>query len=462
MTNGTTDDAFRLAATGDAIVSRADFPTDASDPRFEPVRSALGAADASVTNLECIVSDEQPYATIPRKLRDQYQYQSASPVVGVHSEPWVLDELTDLGVDLFSAANNHSLDFGRQGVESTIRALRERNLPFAGLGRNLAAARAPGYCETPAGRVGLVHTTTSEPAGGAAGAESAFVPGRPGVSPLHLHRTYRVPAERLDQLREIASLVGIEDVKDAWIARENWADDPDLYPFMHMAFEAAADQDDVGIHLSAHPPDREAVLDQVREAAAQAEWVVATIHSHQGPNGARNVPETPDFLVEFAHDCVDAGADAFVCTGPHVLRGIECYAGKPIFYSLGNFVFQNETLHRFPAEAYDTVGVEDTARPSALMDEYLTPEGELGGIFADPEYWMTVVPTCHYDADGRVTRIELLPCSLGRERHRSARGTPRLATEDQQAWVFEALSERSRRFGTTIEREGDRGIVEPA
>jgi hypothetical protein len=35
---------------------------------------------------------------------------------------------------------------------------------------------------------------------------------------------------------------------------------------------------------------------------------------------------------------VDAGADAVVGHGPHVLRGSEFYRGRPIAYSLGNFV----------------------------------------------------------------------------------------------------------------------------
>ena len=44
---------------------------------------------------------------------------------------------------------------------------------------------------------------------------------------------------------------------------------------------------------------------------------------------------------------IDAGADVVVGHGPHVLRGIEIYKGKPIFYSLANFMFQNETLLGF-------------------------------------------------------------------------------------------------------------------
>jgi poly-gamma-glutamate synthesis protein (capsule biosynthesis protein) len=43
---------------------------------------------------------------------------------------------------------------------------------------------------------------------------------------------------------------------------------------------------------------------------------------------------------------VDAGADGVLGCHPHVLQGIELYRGKPIFYSLGNFVFDFKELDR--------------------------------------------------------------------------------------------------------------------
>ena len=96
----------------------------------------------------------------------------------------------------------------------------------------------------------------------------------------------------------------------------------------------------------------------------QANWVVVTSHTHQG-GGNQYIPSragnkagcmglyedacdesryvSADALVTFARAVIDAGADAFYGHGPHVLRGIEIYQGKPIFYSLDDFLFQNET-----------------------------------------------------------------------------------------------------------------------
>ena len=65
---------------------------------------------------------------------------------------------------------------------------------------------------------------------------------------------------------------------------------------------------------------------------------------------------------------IDAGADVFVGHGPHVLRGIEIYKGKPIFYSLANFIFQNETVLRMPEDSYEEYSLGDGAQPADYLD----------------------------------------------------------------------------------------------
>jgi poly-gamma-glutamate synthesis protein (capsule biosynthesis protein) len=43
-----------------------------------------------------------------------------------------------------------------------------------------------------------------------------------------------------------------------------------------------------------------------------------------------------------AHDIIDAGADALICHHTHTLQTIEEYQGKPIYYSIGNFIFDQK------------------------------------------------------------------------------------------------------------------------
>ena len=48
----------------------------------------------------------------------------------------------------------------------------------------------------------------------------------------------------------------------------------------------------------------------------------------------------PDYCVEISHAAIDAGADMILGHHTHILKGIEMYKGKPIFYSLGNFCLE--------------------------------------------------------------------------------------------------------------------------
>jgi hypothetical protein len=86
-----------------------------------------------------------------------------------------------------------------------------------------------------------------------------------------------------------------------------------------------------------------AVVDSVRRLA---DLLVVTFHGGAEGASAVHVPETAESLAgeprgdlrRWARAVIDAGADAVVGHGPHVLRGIEFYRGRPIAYSLGNFL----------------------------------------------------------------------------------------------------------------------------
>lgn len=56
--------------------------------------------------------------------------------------------------------------------------------------------------------------------------------------------------------------------------------------------------------------------------------------------GVEYSPDPDEPTRSFTRACIDAGADAVIGHHPHVTQGVEWYNGKPIFYSLGNFVFK--------------------------------------------------------------------------------------------------------------------------
>ena len=159
----------------------------------------------------------------------------------------------------------------------------------------------------------------------------------------------------------------------------------------------------------------------VKSAATLADHVIVTIHAHEG---GRTRLEPAEFLVTFARAMIDAGADVFVGHGPHVLRGIEIYKGAPILYSLGDFIFQNETLLRYPADNYD----DQRLGPDAQPNDYLNRRYDFdkSGFPADPPIWESVVAMPRF-RDGRLAELALHPISLGFGGARHVRGRPMLA-----------------------------------
>ena len=103
-----------------------------------------------------------------------------------------------MGVDMVSMANNHSTDFGPEGLMETIRLADEAGLANSGGGANMKEAREAGFLDTPKGRIGLVSTaSTFKPN---AGANDAFgeTNARPGISILRLKTINLVNQEQLE------------------------------------------------------------------------------------------------------------------------------------------------------------------------------------------------------------------------------------------------------------------------
>ncbi|MFC6457436.1 CapA family protein, partial [Paenibacillus vulneris] len=105
-----------------------------------------------------------------------------------------------------------------------------------------------------------------------------------------------------------------------------------------------AGEERCGIKYTMHEDDLRLNLRSIRQGKEWSDFMIASIHSHDYSTTANHLDflqqKPSDFIVELAHLAIDNGADAFVVTGPHLLRGIEIYKGKPIFYSLASFIYQ--------------------------------------------------------------------------------------------------------------------------
>ncbi len=89
--------------------------------------------------------------------------------------------------------------------------------------------------------------------------------------------------------------------------------------------------------------DSQLAKQQIQDAKANGSDNVI-VYFHFGNEYSRTPNEDQ---VKMAHEVIDDGADVVLGAHPHVTQGIEVYNGKPIFYSLGNFVFdqQNTATH---------------------------------------------------------------------------------------------------------------------
>ena len=84
--------------------------------------------------------------------------------------------------------------------------------------------------------------------------------------------------------------------------------------------------------------DFDRMAEIVGRAKARCDVLVVSFHG-----GTELADDANDIQKAFAHAAIDAGAAIFIGHHPHVLQPVELYKGKPILYSLGNFLFVSPT-----------------------------------------------------------------------------------------------------------------------
>ena len=420
---------FTLALSGDSMITRGALVS--SDDRAVQLQSLLHKADVSFTNLEVVATDLQGF------------HSSGALTPTLIAPAAVLDELVAMGIDVVAFANNHTLNLGVDGMLDTVRELRDRRLPCAGVGATLAEASRPVYVDKPSGSAALVACTTTFAPGDEATRPSDTMRGRPGLNPMRHRTRMGVTEGQLTTMRQAHRQLGLDDERDylrdmRFMPTADGTDDL-LFGSTFFATDEPRIQTDC-LHI-----DLERICRWVREAKARSTIAIVSVHSHE--SGA-SLTEPADFIVEFAHAVIDAGADVVVGHGPHRVRGIEFYRGRPIFYSLGNFVGQSELVTMLSSHSYDVLGASDAAAPYEVVG------GSSLGFADHAEYWRAVVPVLSFGGSG-VINIELHPIGLGHDLPVHERGRPMLATAHEADAVLSDLRALSKAFGTSIGVEGE-------
>jgi poly-gamma-glutamate capsule biosynthesis protein CapA/YwtB (metallophosphatase superfamily) len=373
--------ALTVVLTGQSMI-RSDLRATA--PAAVPRIRALLQGDVVFTHLEAAIAENG---------------QSVQQGRGFLAPPQSLDALQALGFNLLSLSGNHAFDLGPTGIENTLQELSRRGIAHAGTGSHLAEAAAPAYLHVANMTIALIGSASGLITPGASATAE-----RPGVNELRVNAGSRVNEATAD-------LAG-----------------------------AAANTPD--------PQDAARILSSIRTARQHADLVIVYQHNHVFGDKAfatlfnEGMPErlAPDpWLVKWTHEEVAAGADIVVMHGAPLLHGVEIFQGRPIFYDLGNFIYNLPSTLTYIDEpiAWESVVARvefrgRTLQAITLLPIALNPIGEGQPDAHDPH------------ANNEFLRT---------------RGLPSAVSGAKASYIIKRLAKLSEPFGTRVELSGDSGRI---
>ena len=149
--------------------------------------------------------------------------------------------------------------------------------------------------------------------------------------------------------------------------------------------------------------ESEEFIETIEKTAAKNDYVIVYVHW-----GTEYSTALQDSQKELAKKYIDAGADAVIGAHPHILQGMEFYKGKPVVYSLGNFLFSTKTLDSGMAVLRiegENIGLKFMpGRQVGSELKYMSIETERKKLF----HRLTVISPANIniDSDGNVTPAE--------------------------------------------------------
>lgn len=274
---------------------------------------------------------------------------TASPVHTTPNDPKNLEALRYAGFDVLSLANNHTMDWGTEALTDTMTRLKKAGIPYVGVGKNIVEARRPIILERKGTKVGFLAYGCIGPAGSESGED------KPGYAPMRAWTIY----EQIDyQPGTPPNIITVPYVKDL------------------------AD-----------------MVSDVKKLKAQVDVAVVSFHW-----GQHFIPRViPAYCFDVGHAAIDAGADLILGGHPHILKGIEAYRGKVIFYSMCNFALE------LRPEVWNSKGA-----PSRTKKLYnFTPDPECPNYPMPHESRATLIAKAIIE-DGVIKRVSYIPCYINR------------------------------------------------
>lgn len=426
--------SISVVATGDSLLTQR-LPRN--DESCLKIKALLEQADVRFTNFELLVHDFEV---------------SPSAVSGgtwVAARPAVIQDLKWLGFNMYACATNHALDWGHDGLLTTMRHLDNAECIYAGVGNNMAEASQPKYLDTPEGRVALISVCSSGKDWHIAGEQRPDVKGRPGINMLRFNAIHYLPKADVETLKAIVNKTDV-NARRLQLEREGFAKPEEGFAIGNIRFEVG----DIGSVTTYNKKDAARIVKAINEAKRQADVVLVSHHVHEFKGATKDV--SADFTRDFARLCIDSGAHAYLGHGPHILRGFEVYKNQPILYSLGDFIIQNDSVERQPADFYDIYDLGADNTPSDGFDA--RSSNGTKGLAVNRKVFESVIVSFKVDA-GVIDSLEIIPITLGFEKNRSRKGRPEFATADDGERILNDLAQLSAEYETKFEIKDGRGYL---
>lgn len=272
--------------------------------------------------------------------------------------------IRDAGYDVISFATNHCMDWGREAFFQTIEVLKENDMQVIGAGKNIDEARKPAIVEIGGTKIGILGYNTILPQ------DYYATKDRPGCAPM----------------RGLTVYEPIEHDQPGTPCR---------------------------IHTFPHREDLQHLIADIRALRSQVDVLAVSIHW-----GIHFVPAVlADYQRDVAHAAIDAGADVILGHHTHILKPIEVYKGKVIFYSMANFAL--DPPHAF-AENLDQQ--EQHQEMMRLNADWKKSKRKM------PEDSYKTILACMRISNGKIRQVEYYPVILDED------SNPRVVTPEETAF----------------------------
>jgi poly-gamma-glutamate synthesis protein (capsule biosynthesis protein) len=278
-----------------------------------------------------------------------------------------------------------------------------------------------------------------------AGEQNGRIKGRPGVNPLRTTQRVELEREDYEKIKEIILKSGINAAKEI-SKKEGYQGgaDGNITYIENTNFVLG---DTTRFSRQINKLDLERVERAIYEAKLQADYILVSVHGHEIEGFEKENPA--GFLKEFAHFCIDKGAHAVIGHGPHLLRPIEIYKDRPIFYSLGDFILQLYNVPFAPEDFYERYGLTSSDGVHDLLKK--RSKDFTVGLMTDKRMFTSVIPVWEME-EGKLKSMTLYPICLVMEGNKSEIGLPRLCNDPE---LIRDLLERCASYGTRFARNGD-------